>query len=126
MSSTRNTLAPYKSISAGDLSQSTLISQATNVRFHRVVTIELIGSGTPTGTWAIQVSNVPSTATPPVAPASASSWFTISIVPPLAWSGTGTTLACSFDKFAWEWVRAVYTRSSGSGAVNMYISAQGV
>jgi hypothetical protein len=125
MSSTRNTLAPFKAISAGDLSQSTVTSAATNVRFHRVVTIQLIGTGTPTGTWAIQVSNVPSQANPPTAPTAASSWTTLSIVPPLAFSGGAATLATSFDKYAWEWIRAVYTRGSGSGSVDMYISAQG-
>lgn len=126
MSSTRNILPPFTAIAAGSLSGN-LTSAVTNVRNYRVVTIELVPTGTPTGTWAIQLSNLKtqSQATPPAA--NDPSWFTISIVPPLTWTGTATTLGCSFDKYAWEWCRAVFTAGEGSsGSVNMSISAQGV
>lgn len=123
MSSTRNTLPPYLAINAGNLGAN-ITSPVTNVKFHRVVSIQLTAAAgsTAVGSWVVQVSNditQDPVLNPPV------NWIPLTIVPPLNFTGSAQTIGTGFDKFAWAWIRLVYTRTSGTGTVNAVISAQG-
>lgn len=110
MASTRNTLPPYKSITAGDLSQASLTSSVTSIRFLDVVTMQFNCTGTPTGTWAIQVS------------LDNANWVTLTITPPLALVGAPAVLGAKLDIKGWSFIRAVYTRTGGTGNVTMFVA----
>jgi hypothetical protein len=112
MSSTKRLLAPYLAISAGDLSQASITSVAVDTSYLDKLTLQFNCTGSPTGSFAVQVS------------LDKVNWFTLSIVPPLNLTGSAAVLGTVLDTYGWVWTRAVYTKTSGTGAVNMLIAGK--
>jgi hypothetical protein len=121
----KNSLLPFKIINAGDLSQSSITSAVTNIQFLDDINIQYIWSAgsSPVGTIAVQVSsnyaqdsqgNVSNSGT----------WTSLSLSSTPSISGNSGSGVIEMTQLGSVWIRTVYTRTSGSGTLNAYISGK--
>lgn len=124
MSSTRRFLAPKLVITAGDMSLATLTSVATNIQYLDTVAYQWNFTGTPTGAFTVQVSldysqdqfgNI----------TNAGNWNTITLTGSPAAAGAAGTQAANLQTLGFPWIRTVYTKTSGTGSLNTFISGKG-
>lgn len=126
--SSRPMLKPFLVVTSGDMSGN-ITSLPTNIEQISCLSYDIAWTGTPTGTFAVQVSN---TYVPSAAPGNlrqnAGNWTTI---PAANFQGTYPTPAGSADNgaldldvTAFSWVRLVYTRSSGTGTLNVMVAGK--
>jgi hypothetical protein len=124
MSGRKNNLRKYKMISAASMGAN-ITSAVTNIQFCDNVSIQLVwsGGGTPVGTVAVQVSldyaqdtlgNVTNSGT----------WSDLPLNPTPAVSGNSGSIYLDLNQLSAPWIRTVYTRTSGSGTMNGYISSK--
>ncbi len=123
MSSRKNILPPASIVTAGDMSQASLTSLVTNIQYLDNICVELVFTGTPTGTFEIQGSldyqrdlngNV----------TNAGHWVPITLpTPPIA-SGAAGDILIDMNQLSFPYIRVVYTRTSGSGSLNAYIGGK--
>ncbi len=107
-------------LSAGDMSSATLASIGVPMSQMKNFCIQAVFTGSPSGTFKIQVSNdiaIPGDANPG---ANVVNWTdytgssqTISAAGNIAWGASN----CAF-----QWVRLFYTKSSGTGSVTATIN----
>jgi hypothetical protein len=120
-SNAERVLSSYKVLDAvslaGDAASGEVdISRTDNASFHI-----LCGAGA-TGEFFIQGSNKPSSG--------ASEWVTIPVVDStgaaitLAVTGTATNFLVNMQGLATTYIRVIYTRTSGTGTVNAYMTAK--
>lgn len=112
MSGRKNILPPYKSLSAGDLSQATVTSSATNIEGYDNVAVQINATGTPTGTFAIQASvdNV--------------NWIDVDLPSAPTLSGSADQILVNMGDLAFPYLRTVYTRTSGSGSADVWVTGK--
>jgi hypothetical protein len=109
------------SINAGDASQATLTGTAVNVSFCKLMSCKVLGAGGATvGVLKLQGSNDPVSGAIPVAP---TNWVdltsrTVNV------TAAGYFDIATFDN-ATNWVRAFYTKTSGTGTITAQIHAIG-
>lgn len=113
MSSTRNTLAPYAAMSAGDLSQATVTSATVNILRLDNIGIQINSTGAATGSFAVNCSN------------DAANWFNVVVSPPMAVSGSNLVIGRQVTNLPWNYLQVVYTKTSGTGAATVLISGRG-
>lgn len=109
----KNVLRPIAIITAGDMSGS-LTSSVTNINFLDNIGIQLIFTGSPTGTFSVEVSN------------DNTSWTALSLSPAPAASGSAGNQYIDLNQLSAAWIRTKYTRTSGSGSLTAYLSAKEV
>lgn len=123
MSSRKNNLLKFPIITAGDMSLSSLTSTVTNIQYLDNVCIQLNFTGTPTGTFEVQVSldhaqdsngNV----------TVAGNWTALTLDPSPSASGSGSTTFIDINQTSAPWIRVVYTKTSGTGTLNAFIGAK--
>lgn len=123
MSGRKNALIKYQTITNGDMSQASITSTVTNLQFLDNVCVQLNFTGTPTGTFEVQVSldhaqdqngNV----------SVAGNWTALTLSPSPAATGSASTIFIDMNQLSAPWIRVVYTRTSGSGTLNAYIGAK--
>jgi hypothetical protein len=112
MSGRKAVLPPYKSLSAGDLSQATVTSETSNIEGYDNVAVQINATGTPTGTFAIEGS------------VDNSSWVAINLPTTPTLSGVDTQILINMNGLAFPYIRAVYTRSGGTGAADVWITGK--
>lgn len=105
-------------ISAGDMSTASLTSLITIIQRIPGISYDIVWSGTPTGTFSVQVSNTV-TLNPDGTAATAGNWTTLPVASfagtypvPSGSAGNGFLDVVGTEAYA---VRLLYTRVSGSG-----------
>lgn len=112
MSGRKNVLPPYKSLAAGDLSQATVTSASTNIEGYDNISIQINATGTPSGTFEIQGS------------VDNSNWIALDLSSVPTLSGAADQILVNLVDLAFPWIRTVYTKVSGSGAVDVWVTGK--
>jgi hypothetical protein len=113
-----NLLNPFKIINAGDMSLAFLTSTVVDIKQLHSVVIQMIFTGTPTGTFSIQGSlnydpNILGSGT----------WTALSVVPAPAAAGVAGDILVELAT-AIPYIRVVYTRGAGAGSLDVYLSGK--
>ena len=111
MSARKNNLVTYTTIDGGDMSGN-LTSVATDIRWLDNMVLYLAWTGTPTGTFKVQVSPDNST------------WFDLNVIPPPAASGLAGNHRVSLHQLPDPYVRVTYVAASGSGTLTSKIAGK--
>jgi len=130
--SRKNNLSKFQSITAGDMSLSSVTSAVTDIQFLDNVGIQLNWTGSPVGDFAIQVSadysqglngNVQSTG----------NWVPLTLT---YFTGgvfvTGTSIPTSvgspiyldLNQLSAPYIRVVYTKGSGTGSLDCFLTSK--
>lgn len=84
--------------------------------------LQLVWTGTPVGDFTVQASNNNTQPTNP--PTDPSNWTTLSSST-VAAGGAGGDFIYQLDVLGYLWVRVVFTRTSGSGALTLIANMKG-
>lgn len=105
-------------LSACDMSTTSCSGTGQDVYYFDTISIQAVFSGTPVGTFKLQISNDAVNAA-----ASVTNWSD--------YTGSSTSISAAGD-YVWNlssagyrWVRVVYTKISGTGTANAYLTAKG-
>lgn len=134
MSTRKNNLFPYQTITSGDMSTASLTSLVTAISFLDDLGIQLNFSGSPVGNFQVQVSadHAQDASSPPNTTV-AGNWIPLVVT---YWTGaafaTGTDIPTSLGSpiyldlalLSAPWIRVVYTKTSGTGTLNAYITGK--
>lgn len=121
--SRKNNLRQYQNIVDGDMSDSEIISDVTNIQWLDNISVQLNFTGTPVGAFYIEVSadhaedenkNILVSGT----------WVPIDLFPVPVASGAADTILIDLNQLATPWIRVRYARTSGSGTLNGFISGK--
>jgi len=107
----KNNLATYVSLSAGDMSGN-LTSAVTDIRWLDNIVMYLAFTGTPTGTFAVEVSP------------DQQAWFPLALVPAPIASGSAGGHRIELNQLSDPYIRAKYTATSGSGSLTVTIAGK--
>ena len=113
MSGRKNVLVPTSVITAGDMSQATVTSLTTNVQYMDNVSYEAAWTGAPVGTLVVQGSHT------------GTNWNTIISASP-APAGTSSSQLFDLNQLSFPLVRVLYTKSSGTGTLNVTVCVKEV
>lgn len=113
----------FKTLTNGDMSLSSVVSSVTSIQFLDNVGVQAIWAGSsPVGTVSIEVSadysqdfmgNV----------INAGHWVAITAASTAVTGNTGSDYI-DLNQLSTPWVRARYTKTSGTGLINIYITAK--
>lgn len=133
MSNRKNTLLSYPIITAGVMTgTTTLTSAVTNIQFIDDIGIQFTWTGSPTGTFSVQVSadyaqdfqgNVTNTgnwATMTFTYWNGSAFVTATSIP----TSVGSPIYLDLALLSAPWIRATYTNASGTGTLTAVITAK--
>ena len=107
----KNNLATYTSLSAGDMSGN-LVSAATDIRWLDNIVMYMTFTGTPTGSFAVEVSP------------DQINWFPLTLVPAPVASGAAGNHRIELNQLSDPYIRATYTRTSGTGSLTIGIAGK--
>lgn len=134
MGSSKKNLLKFQTVIDGDMSTATITSTVSSIAFLDDIGLQFNWTGSPVGTFAIQVSadyaqdaqgNVQNTG----------NWVPLTLT---YWNGaafvTATSLPTSVGSpiyldlalLSAPWIRTVYTKTSGTGTLNSFITAKSV
>lgn len=126
MSGRKNNLRKFKNISSGDMSAASITSLVTNIQWLDNVGIQLNWTGTsPVGTVSVEVSadyeqddqgNV----------TNAGNWVAITLSPTPSVSGNSGSIYLDLNQLSAPWIRTKYTKVSGIGTLNSFITGKQV
>lgn len=119
-----NLLKPVNLITAQSMGAS-ITSPIVEVRLQDNIGIQLDWTGTPTGTFDVQISSnhlqdingnvqVPGT------------WVSLPLSPAITASGSADTAYIDLNQQSAQYMRIVYTRTSGTGSLTAVVVAKGV
>ncbi len=123
MSGRKNALLKFQTITAGDMSLASITSQVTNIQFLDNIGVQLNFTGSPVGTFAVQISadhaqdaegNV----------TVAGNWIALTLSPAPVASGSSNSIYIDMQQLSAPWIRVVYTKTSGTGTLNAFICAK--
>jgi hypothetical protein len=98
---------------------STITSQVTEIRGFDNVSYEADFSGTPTGTFSVQVSNSYDPITNPNAV-----FIPLVLSPTPVASGSSGVVGIDINQSGFKYIKIVYTNISGTGTLQAYISGK--
>ena|SRR5271165_5817897 len=104
---------------------STINSVALSMQNQDNAYFSLIWTGTPTGTFNVQISNdhqQDGNGNVQVA----GTWATVTLNTPITATGSANNAGIIVNGIAAPWIRINYTASSGSGTLDAYFSAKGI
>ena len=120
-----NLLFPKSIITAGNMASASITSSVVEIRNQDNVGIQLSWTGTAVGTFAVQISiNHAEDANGNVTVAG--DWVALPLSPTIAAAGSADSAIIDLNQMSASYIRVVYTRSSGTGTLNAYITAKGV
>ena len=119
----KNFLPVIQIITAGDMSAD-ITGPATNISYLDNVAIQLNFTGTPTGTFSIQGSLDHKEYNGQIV--NAGNFVPLTFSSTLAASGAAGQILLDLNQLSFPYIRIVYTRTSGSGSLDAYISAKAV
>jgi len=120
----KNTLLKFQNITNGAMSGN-ITSPATNIQFMDDIGVQLNFTGTPTGTFQIQVSidyaqdaegNIQN----------AGNWIPINLPSSPVASGGSGFIYIDLNMLSAPWIRVVYIASSGVGVLNSFLTGKEV
>lgn len=120
-----NPIHGVHSIVAGDMSAASIISPVFEIINQDNVGVELIWTGVPVGTFSFQVSsdyardfmgNV----------TNAGHWVSIPVTPVISAAGSADSAYVDMNQLSAPYFRVLYTKTSGTGVLNAYVSAKAV
>lgn len=123
MSGRKNSLSQYKIISAGDMSLTSITSKVTNIQYLDNIGMQFNFTGAPVGTFDVQVSgdyltdelgNI----------ISAGNWISVNLPQQPVASGAAGSIYVDLNQLSAPYIRAVYTKTSGTGTLNAFITAK--
>ncbi len=136
MGAKKPNLLKFHSITNGDMSSATLTSTVTNIQFLDDVGIQFNFSGSPVGELSIEVSadyaqdgmSPPNVTDPghwvPLTltywDAGGSAFVTAFSIP----TGVGSPVYVDLALLSAPWIRAKYTKASGTGTLNVFLTAK--
>lgn len=121
----KGSLFQYHNIVNGNMASATITSAVTNIEFLDNIGLQLVFTGAPVGSFAVQVSasydqdslgNV----------LNAGTWTAITLTPAPIASGAGGDIYIDINQTSSPWIRVVYTKTSGTGTLNSFITAKAV
>lgn len=120
----KNFLPAYKIVNAVTMA-SNITSAVTDVRFIDNIAYQLVWSGTPTGTFSVQMSldyavGIGGTVT------NAGTWINIPLNAATNPTGSSGSTNIFINQIPGPYLRLVYTASSGTGALTAYVSGKAV
>lgn len=134
MAGRKSNIKQFQNITNGDMSQASVISSVTDIQFLDNIGIQLNWTGAPVGNFAIQVSadhNQDMNGNVVVA----GNWSPILVT---YWTGSasatgvsipttvGSPIYVDLNQLSSPYIRVVYTRTSGTGTLNSFITAKEV
>lgn len=123
MSGRKNTLPAYQIITAGDMSTASITSAISNIQYLDNISLQLIWTGSPVGTFAVQGSldhsqdslgNV----------TNAGTWDGLTLNPAPAAIGSAGHILLDLNELSFPWIRVVYTKTSGTGSLTAWIGGK--
>lgn len=132
MSGRKNSLPSYKTINGGDMSAASLTSTVTNIQFLDDIGYQFSWTGSPVGTLAIQVSadyaadlNGNVTNAGHWAPMVFTYWNGAAFVTDTSIpTSVGSPIYLDLSLLSAPYIRAVYTKTSGTGTLTAYVTAK--
>lgn len=121
--SRKNNLLRFQNIVNGDMSQASITSTVSNIQFLDNIGIQLNFTGTPTGSFAVQLSidyaqddqgNV----------TNAGNWVPITFTTPPVAAGAPGTIYLDLNQLSAPWIRVVYTKGSSTGTLQGFITGK--
>lgn len=122
MGSTKNILRRWQALDGEDMSTS-ITSPVTNVQFLDNISIQLNFTGTPTGTFDLQMSDDYVQDSQGVV-IDAGNWISIPGSSTASASGSADQIFMDINQVSSPWVRVVYTRASGTGSLDMFVTGK--
>lgn len=131
VSATKKTILKFQCITSGDMSLSSLTSPVTNIQFLDNIGIQINYSGSPVGKFNVQVSadyaqdsqgNV----------TNAGNWASISFlvfsgsITDISVPGSTSPIYLDITQISAPWIRVIYTKTSGTGTANVFLTAKEV
>jgi len=110
----RQVLTPTSILAAGDMSLASLTSSIISIQRIDNVAVQLTWTGNAVGTFAVQVSN------------DQSGWSALDTSGAPSISGTAGTIMLDLNLTSAPYLRVVYTRTSGTGALTVIVSGKGI
>jgi hypothetical protein len=98
---------------------STVTSQITNIKNFDNVFYDIQFSGTPTGTFSVEVSTAYDPLTNPNA-----IFIPLVLSPVPVASGTSGSIGIDVNQEGAQWIKLVYTNISGTGVLNAWVSGK--
>ncbi|GAC1590972.1 MAG: hypothetical protein NVS3B25_09970 [Hymenobacter sp.] len=112
-----NSITTRHLITAGDMSQASLTTPALNVQDLGRVGLALMFTGTPTGTFSVNVSL-------DYNGVSGGTWIPLTLSPAPVASGAANQIYIDLTVVTAPWLQVVYTKTSGTGTLDVYASAK--
>ena len=122
MASTKNVLRIWDAIVGGNMATN-ITSPVTNVQFLDNISIQLNFTGTPVGTFSVEVS-IDHEQDSQGAIIQAGNWVALPLDPTPVAAGAADQIILDLNQISQPWIRVVYTAGSGSGSLDMFISAK--
>lgn len=121
MSGRKDIIQPFHNITDGDMSDD-IVSEPTNVQYIDRITVQLIYTGTPVGSFYVETSL---NYTPPITGAvDNATWSALRLSPAPVASGTADDILIDITQTATPWLRIRYVSTSGTGTLNSYVSGK--
>jgi hypothetical protein len=120
-----NITPPVKILTDGDMSLASLTSSVFETKLQDNIGIQVNFTGTPTGAFAVQVSLDYEVATGGRV-LNPGTWNSLPLSPAVTASGSAGSAYIGINQLAAPYVRVVYTRTSGSGTLQIYGTGKGV
>lgn len=121
--SRKNNLLKFQTVTNGSMAAASITSAVTNIQFMDNIGIQFNFTGTPTGTFQVQVSadyaqdefgNV----------TNAGNWIPIVLNPAPVASGAAAQIYIDINQLSAPWIREVYTKTSGTGTLQAFITGK--
>lgn len=104
-------------VSNGTMTGTSVITSAVfNIQDMSLLSVHLIWTGTPTGTFTVQGSNQYDSTNPNAA----ADWVSLSLSPAPAAGGSASSALVNLAQLGFAYLRVTYTNSAGSGTLNVY------
>lgn len=127
MANTTKVLQVSQIVTAGDMSAATVTSGVADIRIFDNVGMQINFTGTPTGTFAVQGSvDYLADAFNPAVVKNAGNWTALTLSPSPVASGAASTILLDLNQLSFPYIRVVYTKTSGTGTLNVYVSGKSV
>lgn len=114
---------PARQIFTNQSMTSTVSSAPVNIDQLSLVGFDVAWTGTPTGTFSIEVSNSYSL-NPNGSLHSAGLWTALTLSNSVAPAGSASNGFIDIDAISASWIRLTYTATSGTGTLNAFLSAK--
>lgn len=121
--SRKSVLKKYQIISAGDMSQASITSAVTTIDLLDDIAIQLNFTGAPIGTFQVQISTDYAQDTFGNVTV-AGNWIPYPLAPAPVAAGSANQIMVYLELVPPSYIRTVYTKTSGTGTLNAFISGK--